>query len=355
MEINVKQLFEKTVDAKASDLHLTVGLPPMLRVSSVLKPMMGYSPLSSDNIEKVLAQVLDEKQLELFHKNKEFDFSFSLGERSRFRSNAFYQKGYVSLAFRSIPFNIPTIDSLNLPSILTEFAKLPRGFVLVTGATGHGKSTTLAAMIDFINKNRAMHIITVEDPIEYVFEDDKSIIQQREMNHDTLSWKNALKSVLREDPNVVLVGEMRDFETISSAVTIAETGHLVFSTLHTNTAAQSINRLIDVFPETEQAQVRAQLADSLEGIISQRLITGINGGVVPAVEILLANNAVRNSIREGKTHLIDNIIATNLESGMISLERSLADLVNQGKVSLDTALSQTLKPDEVKRLVKRDA
>jgi twitching motility protein PilT len=355
MEINIKELFGKVVDNKASDLHLTVGLPPMLRVNTELKPMPGYSALSSDQIEEVLKKLLDAHQLKKFTEQKEFDFSFSLGERARFRSNAFYQKGYVSIAFRSIPFNIPSIETLNLPSIVTEFAKLPRGFVLVTGATGHGKSTTLASMIDFINKHRALHIITVEDPIEYIFEHDKSVIQQREMNHDTLTWKGSLKSILREDPDVVLVGEMRDYETISSAVTIAETGHLVFSTLHTNTASQSVNRLIDVFPETEQAQVRSQLADALEGIISQRLVPSVDGGMVPAVEVLIANNAVKNSIREGKPHLIDNIIATNLESGMVTLERSLADLVNNGKVTLETALSQTLKPDEVKRLVKRDA
>jgi twitching motility protein PilT len=355
MEIITKQLFEKVVESKASDLHLTVGLPPMVRVNTELKPLTGFTALDSPAIENVLKQLLDENQLAKFYKDKEFDFSFSLGERARFRANAFYQKGYVSAAFRAIPFIIPTLETLNLPSIVAEFAKLPRGFVLVTGATGHGKSTTLASMIDFINRNRSLHVITVEDPIEYIFEHDKCVIQQREMNHDTLSWDKALRSALREDPDVVLVGEMRDYETISAAVTIAETGHLVFSTLHTNSAAQSINRLIDVFPEHEQAQVRAQIAESLEGILSQRLIPSIDGKMVPAVEVLITNNAIRNSIREGKTHLIDNIIATNLDIGMVSLERSLADLVNTGKITQDTALSQTLRPDELKRLIKRNA
>lgn len=353
MELNAKDLFKKVVAQKASDLHLTVNLPPMVRVDTKISPLPGYSPLTNDQIMGLIKQLLNETQMELFTKQMELDFSFSLGEEARFRANAFTQKGYVAAAFRAIPFTIPSFDQLNLPSILTEFAKLPRGFVLVTGATGHGKSTTLASLIDYINKNRALHIVTVEDPIEYVFKHENCIIQQRELNSDTKSWNRALKSVLREDPDVVLVGEMRDYETISSTVTVAETGHLVFSTLHTNSASQAVNRLIDVFPEKQQAQVRAQIADTIEGIVSQRLIPAIGGGMVPAVEVLIANNAVRNSIRESKTHLIDNIINTNLESGMISLERSLANLVNEGKVELETALSQTLKPGEVKRLVNK--
>lgn len=355
MELTAKDIFQKVVDNKASDLHLTVNLPPMMRVSRQLMPLPGYSVLNADLIDGLLKQLLTEFQLKLLTENKELDFSFSLGEEARFRANAFYQKGFIAASFRAIPYTIPPVEDLNLPPIIAEFTKLPRGLVLVTGATGHGKSTTLASLIDHINKMRASHIITIEDPIEYVFKHNKSIIQQRELNFDTKSWTKALRSVLREDPDVVLVGEMRDYDTISSTITVAETGHLVFSTLHTNSASQSIHRLIDVFPEKQQAQVRAQIADSLEGIISQRLITSIDGGMVPAVEVLIVNNAVRNSIREGKVHLIDNVIATNLEMGMISLERSLASLVNSGKVDIESALSQTLKPDEVKRLLNKNA
>src|SRR3989344_4707155 len=351
MQLSAKEVLQKIVDNKASDLHLTIGLPPMMRVSSNLSTVPGYAALDSTTIEEFVFQILNDVQEEKLKKEKEIDFSFSLGTKSRFRANAFYQKGFLAAAFRSIPYRVPTIEELNLPSIITEFCKLRRGFVLVTGATSQGKSTSLAAMINHINTNRSLHIITIEDPIEYVFQHDKSIIQQREINQDTLSWRRALRSVLREDPNVVLVGEMRDYETISATVTIAETGHLVFTTLHTNSASQAINRMIDVFPDIQQAQVRAQLADTIEGIISQRLIPAVDGGVVPAVEVLIANNAVRNTIREGKVHLIDNIINTNLELGMISLERSLAQLVNEGKVPVETALAHTLKPDEVKRLV----
>lgn len=355
MELIAKDIFQKVVDNKASDLHLTVNLPPMIRVSRQLMPLAGYTNLNAEAIQGLLKQLLTEYQLKLLEDTKELDFSFSLGEEARFRANAFYQKGFLAASFRAIPYKIPNFDELSLPNIIAEFTKLPRGLVLVTGATGHGKSTTLASLIQNINDTRATHILTIEDPIEYVFKHNKSIIQQRELNFDTKSWSKALRSALREDPDVVLVGEMRDYDTISSTITVAETGHLVFSTLHTNSASQSIHRLIDVFPEKQQSQVRAQIADSLEGIISQRLIPSIDGSMVPAVEVLIVNNAVRNSIREGKVHLIDNVIATNLDIGMISLERSLADLVNSGKVDVEAALSQTLKPDEVKRFLNKNA
>ncbi len=351
MELNKQEVFSKLLANNASDLHVTVGLPPMMRQNTEIKPLPGYSPLTEEQIEKFVYGLLTPSQQSKLKETRELDFSFSFGEKARLRANAFYQKGYLAAAFRAIPYKIPTLQDLNLPMILAEFCKLPRGFVLLTGPTSQGKSTTLAAMIDYINTNRALHIITVEDPIEYVFTNKKSIIQQREMFSDTLSWKGALKSVLREDPDVVLAGEMRDYETISATLTIAETGHLVFSTLHTNSASQAVNRMIDVFPEEQQAQVRTQLADTIEGIVSQRLLPSVKGGMVPAVEVLIANNAVRNVIREGRTHLLDNIINTSLESGMVSLERSLADLVNKGLVSLEVALSHTLKPNEVKRLI----
>lgn len=351
MDINLKDLLQNIVDRNSSDLHLTVGLPPMMRIDRALQPVPGYPSLTNADIENLVYPILNEIQTKQLKSEREIDFSFSHGEKARFRGNAFHQKGFLSVAYRMIPYVVPTLAELNLPSVIAELCKLPRGFVLVTGATSQGKSTTLASMIDYINTNQAKHIITIEDPIEYVFKNDKSIIQQRELFQDTMSWNRALKSVLREDPDVVLVGEMRDYETISSTVTIAETGHLVFATLHTNSAAQSVNRLVDVFPENQQAQVRTQLADSLQAILSQRLVPAATGGLVPAVEILIANSAVRNTIREGKTHLIDNIINTNLDLGMISLERSLASLVNSGKVSLDVALRQTVKPDELKRLI----
>ncbi|NCT55359.1 type IV pilus twitching motility protein PilT [bacterium] len=352
MEINLKELLQNIVDRNSSDLHLTVGLPPMMRIDRALQPVPGFASLTNADVESLVYPILNDIQTNQLKTERELDFSFSHGEKARFRGNAFHQKGFLSAAYRMIPYTVPTLDQLNLPSKVAEFCKLPRGFVLVTGATSQGKSTTLASMIDHINTYQAKHIITIEDPIEYVFKNNKSIIQQRELFQDTMSWARALKSVLREDPDVVLVGEMRDYETISNTVTIAETGHLVFATLHTNSAAQSVNRLIDVFPDIQQAQVRTQLADCLQAILSQRLVPAAGGGMVPAVEVLIANSAVRNTIREGKTHMLDNIINTNLDSGMISLERSLADLVNTGKVTLDTALGQTLKPDELKRLVR---
>lgn len=352
MEIKSNEIFQRVIDSKASDLHLSVGIPPLIRINKKLSTLPGYTILTNESIINLLKQLLDQFQLEKYLAEKELDFSFGVGEQARFRANSFFQKGFHAASFRIIPYEIPSLTDLNLPPVVAEFAKLPRGFVLITGSTGHGKSSTIASLIDSINKDRAAHILTIEDPIEYVFKNNKSLIQQREMNSDTRSWQKALKSVLREDSDVVLVGEMRDYETISATITIAETGHLVFSTLHTNTSAQSVNRLIDVFPENQQAQIKSQLADSLEGIISQRLVPSLSGGLLPAVEVLVMNNAVRSCIREGKTHLIDNIIATNLDSGMISLERSLATLVNEGKIDLQIALSQTLKPDEVKRLIK---
>jgi len=350
--MTIQDLLQKTVSSKASDLHITVGSPPTLRVEGRLAPISEINALDAKQAEDLVFALLNEEQGKRLRQEREIDLSLSFSDVARFRINAFYQKGYLTAALRLIPFKIPTIEELNLPKILYDFCKLPQGFVLITGPAGQGKSTTLASMINEINETREVHVVTIEDPIEYVFESRRALIAQREMYLDTLSWETALRSALREDPDVVLVGEMRDFETIAAAMTIAETGHLVFATLHTNSAAQTVNRIIDVFPENQQSQVRTQLSASLEGIVSQRLLPAIGGGRLPACEVLLASPAVRAVIRESKTHQIDNIIATSSELGMVSLNRALAELVKNGKVSLDVAKMRTLNPEELIRMVK---
>ena len=284
--------------------------------------------------------------------NKELDFSFALGEVARFRVNAFYQKGYLSAALRLIPNRIPTLEELHLPSTFGNLTKLRQGLILVAGPTGHGKSTTIASLINKINEEKGVHVVTVEDPIEYVYPSRKALIAQREMHLDTHSWEISLRSVLREDPDVVLIGEMRDYETIESVLTIAETGHLVFATLHTNSAAQTLDRVVGVFPESQQEQVRMQLSNILEAVLSLRLIPAAQAGRYPAIEVLLATPAVRNVIREGKTHLIDNIIQTSANVGMSTLESSLAGLIKSNKISLETALSYSLRPQDLMREVK---
>lgn len=349
--MNIQKLLEEVIKRDASDLHLAVGALPTLRIDGGLVPMEGYPPLSEELITELVEAILNDDQKEILKANRELDFSFALGEVARFRVNVYHQKGYLSAALRYIPMQIRTINELNLPSLVSNFARLPQGFILVTGPTGHGKSTTLAALLNEINETRAEHIVTIEDPIEYVFPHRRSLVSQRELHLDTHSWDIALRSALREDPDVVFIGEMRDFETMSAALTIAETGHLVFSTLHTNSAAATINRIIDVFPEHQQSQIRAQLAMTLEGVISQRLIPAIEGGRFPATEVLIANPAVRNLIREGKTHQIDNQILTSQEMGMISLEHSLVNLVNSGKITREQALSHTLRPEELSHLL----
>lgn len=335
--LSMKNLLETTFNRNASDLHICVGVPPTLRIDGNLVPLPDLPILTPEDTENLAFSILTEEQKKLFLKNKELDFSYSLEEKARFRVNVFYQKGYISIALRYLPSKIRTLQELGLPSICEEFTKPSQGFVLVTGPTGHGKSTTLAAMIDKINHEKACHIVTIEDPIEYVFLHDKSIIEQRELGLDTHSFANALRSVLREDPDVVLIGEMRDLETIASAITIAETGHLVFSTLHTNSAAQTVDRIIDVFPPHQQPTVRVQLANILLGIVSQRLIPKIGGGRVVATEVLFATPAVRNLIREGKSYQIQNVIQTGREANMISLDKTLASLVQKGEISVENA------------------
>ncbi len=354
--MDIKELLNLTVKNKASDLHLLVGIPPTIRLDGVLNPLSNYPPLTNEVLQAMIFSVISPHQKEILLANKELDFSFGFardatGNEGRFRVNIYYQRGYISGAFRYLEPRIRSIEELKLPKICNDFAKLKQGFVLVTGPTGHGKSTTLAAMINEVNMNRSMHILTIEDPIEYVYPIGKSIVSQREMGQDSHSWNYALRSALREDPDVVLVGEMRDPETIAAAITIAETGHLVFSTLHTNSASQTIDRMIDSFPPSQQPQVRIQLASTLKGIISQRLLPQINGGRVPAAEVLIGNNAVATNIRDGKTHLIDSIIETSQDAGMISLESSLSSLVMSGTISLETAKSYATRPDDLLRMV----
>lgn len=350
--MTLENFLEKVVSTNSSDLHIISGYPPIIRRESVLSPIPGEEVLTPTKTKEMVFTILTVEQRDLLTVNKEVDFSYSLGGKARFRVNAYNQRGSIAAAFRYIPEKIRTVEELNLPKVCHTFAELRQGFILVTGPTGHGKSTTLAAIIDEINKLKACHIVTIEDPIEYVYSPAKSIVSQRELHGDTHSWDIALRSVLREDPDVVLVGEMRDYETIRSALTIAETGHLVFATLHTNSAAQTVDRIVDVFPEHQQSQIRMQLSLTLEAVFSQRLIPSLKGGMVPAAEILVATPAVKTTIREGKTHLINNIIQTSAEVGMLTLEMSLADLIRRGWVSFELAREYCLRPEELTRLVK---
>ena len=348
--MDIQELLGIVFERDASDLHLIAGYPAVLRSGEDLV-RLSDNILSSSDIETAVFSLLTSEQKELFLANRELDFSLNY-PFARFRVNTYFQQETMAASFRLIPLRIKTIEELNLPSVCHCFSRLKQGFVLVTGASSQGKSTTLAAILDEINSTRAYHIVTIEDPIEYVYPKRRAIISQREMKVDTYSWEVALRSVLREDPNVVLIGEMRDIETISTALTIAETGHLVFASLHTNSASQTIDRIVDVFPPNQQNQVKLQLSLTLEGIICQRLIPSLSGQRLPAFEILLKTNALQNTIREGKTHLIDNIIATSAEFGMISFESSLADLVKRGRISEDEALAFARRPAELLRMLK---
>lgn len=348
----IEPLLEEVIKKKGSDLHIQVGLPPMIRVDSALSPVSGATALSEENVEALIFSILDDEQKQILLKDKEYDFSFSFGDLGRFRVNAFHERGNLAAAFRLIPTQIPSIEQLGLPPVINKFAEYPRGLVLVTGPTGSGKSTSLAALINKINFEQSKHIITIEDPIEYTHSSKKSIIVQREVHYDTYSFSAALRSALREDPDVVLLGEMRDLETIASAITIAETGHLVFATLHTNSASQSIDRMIDVFPPHQQAQIRAQLANILMAICSQRLIPLIGGGRIAAAEILVATPAVRNIIREGKSHQLEAVIQTGAEFGMQSMDRTLVDLIKKGMITYDEAKNYAVDLDELDRLMR---
>jgi twitching motility protein PilT len=348
----IEILLEEVVKKKASDLHLQVGLAPMLRVDGALVAVSGADPLTDEAVETLIFAILDEDQKQILLKDKEFDFSFAFGDLGRFRVNAFHERGNLAAALRLIPNEIATLEQLGLPPVVSKFADYPRGLVLVTGPTGSGKSTSLAALIHKINMEQSRHIITIEDPIEYTHNSKKSVIVQREVHYDTYSFSAALRSALREDPDVVLIGEMRDLETIASAITIAETGHLVFATLHTNSAAQSIDRMIDVFPPHQQPQIRSQLSNILMAICSQRLVPTIGGGRVAAAEILIGTPAVRNIIREGKTHQLDAVIQTGAEFGMQSMDKQLVNLIHQGTITYDEARNVAVDIDELDRLMR---
>ncbi len=354
MDLNA--LLEKAIQTSASDVHLMVGITPVYRINGFLQELSSVAPLSEQDLERMLFPLLSPGQKEYFLANRALDFSYgfgggSFGDKGRFRVNLYFQRNTIAAAFRLLPPKVKTIEELRLPSICHKLATLKHGFVLITGPTGHGKTTTIASIINEINMTRSANILTIEDPIEYVYPKGKSVISQRELGHDTLSWGEGLKSALREDPDVVLVGEMRDPESIASAITIAETGHLVFSTLHTNSASQTVDRIIDSFPEAQQNQVRIQLAATLEAVVSQRLIPTIESGRVAATEVLIATNAIRSNIREGKTHLIDSIIETSSEEGMNTIESSLAKLVQDGFITLDTAQAYALRPETLARLL----
>jgi len=337
-EQRIKSLLGLVAQQNSSDLHLTVGRYPTFRIDGKLVPYSKEKIFTSKDTEEISGVILTEENKKKLSEEGQVDFSYELEGKARFRVNAFVQQGRISIAFRLIPVKIKSLDELNVPKSLYDFTKYSQGLVLLVGPVGHGKSTTIASLVDYINHNQAKHIITIEDPIEYVYQQDKCIINQREVHQDSESFQSGLKAVFREDANVVVVGEMRDLETISAALTAAETGHLIFATLHTNDAAQTIDRIIDVFPAHQQNQVKMQLASTLLGVISQRLIPRIDGDRIPAMEILIKNNAVENLIREGKIYQIDNVIETNLDSGMVSVDRSLAELVKNGIISLDNAL-----------------
>jgi twitching motility protein PilT len=343
-------LIETVSREGASDLHISEGRHPVIRVSGFLIPLLKKPILSKADTMGLAKQLVPAQKIDHFFETKEIDFSYTYNE-VRFRGNAYYQRGAVGMALRLIPRKIRTLEELNLPPILEQFTKKPQGFFLVVGPVGHGKSTTLASMIDLINTERAEHIMTIEDPIEYLYEQKRSIVDQREVGDDTNDFDTALKSIFREDIDVVLIGEMRSPDTISTAVTAAETGHLVFSTLHTNNAAQTVNRIIDSFPPTQQDQIRVALAGSLTGIFSQRLIPRISGGQLPAYELLINTSAVQNLIREKRIHEINTVIETGLEQGMIDMNRSLADLVRAGEITVENAFMHSLNSKVLERLI----
>jgi twitching motility protein PilT len=330
-----------------TDLLLTAGVPPLCRVEGELRALPDHPPLTADDTEALLDEILTDEQRNAWHEQREYDFGFSWRNVARIRGNAFTQRGVTAVALRVIPRDIPPMEQLGVPPVVADFARQHQGLILMTGPTGSGKSTTLASVLDLINTERACHIITVEDPIEYVHDHKRAAVEQREVGSDTDTFANALRSVLREDPDVVLVGEMRDLESIRFALTIAETGHLVFATLHTNDTAQSLARMIDVFPADQQAQIRVQLAAALSCVVYQRLLPKIGGGMVAAYEVLVANPAVRNLVKEGKTHQLRNTLVTGAQDGMITLEHSLSALVQSGTISYEDATARSLYPKDI--------
>ncbi|MGB3368346.1 MAG: type IV pilus twitching motility protein PilT [Acidaminobacteraceae bacterium] len=350
--MNIKGLLELALEYKASDIHFTVGVPPIFRLDGKLIKLEELDRLMPKDTERLANEILEDDMKAVLEEMGEVDFSYSLLGLGRFRVNVFKQRGSYSIALRTVPLTVPTIEELGLPLILKELSDRKRGLILVTGPTGSGKSTTLAAMINHINKTRNCHILTLEDPIEYLHKHDKSIVNQREITHDSKTYANALRASLRQDPDVILIGEMRDLETISTAVTAAETGHLVLSTLHTVGAVSTIDRIIDVFPANQQQQIKVQLASVLQGVVSQQLIKRQdNKGRVAAIEIMIANSAVKNHIREGKTHQIINTLQTGRKDGMITMDTSLVELYKNKLITYEDAISYAVDKDMIARMI----
>ncbi|HBC59009.1 TPA: type IV pili twitching motility protein PilT [Candidatus Azambacteria bacterium] len=353
MDYELEDLLMTVIKQNASDLHFSVARRPTLRIDGELVPLSQKPILTPDATKKLVDSLLTKEQAEKLEREREVDFSYSFKDKGRFRINVFYQRNFLGAALRLIPAEIRTVEQLRLPPIINQFTRYNQGFFLVVGPSGHGKSTTLAALVDEINHKRNDHIITIEDPIEYLFLQDRCIVDQREVGSDTLSFHRALRAVLRQDPDVIMVGELRDPETMSTAITAAETGHLVFASIHTNNASQTIDRIIDSFPSGQQNQIRTQLSATLLGVFSQRLVPRIEGGRIPVGELLIANAAVRNLIRENKSHQIDLVIETSAEEGMISLNRALVEMVKQREISLEQAELYSLNPAEMRMILQR--
>jgi len=350
-EQRIKSLLRLVAQQNASDLHLVVGRYPTLRLDGKLYPLTQESILSAEDTQALSDTLTSEDNKKKLIDDGQVDFSYNFEDKARFRTNVFYQQGNISVAMRMVSGNVRTLEELNIPPILYDFTHNAQGLLLVTGPVGHGKSTTLSALIDFINHNSDKHIITIEDPIEYIYEQDRCIINQREIGRDTKTFADGLRSVFREDANVVLIGELRDLDTISTAMTAAETGHLILATLHTNDTSQTIDRIVDVFPAHQQNQVRSQLASVLLGVVSQRLVPKVGGGRIPAMEIMMNNHAVENLIRENKSYQIDSVIETSLRDGMVSLDKSLADLIQRGLITIDDALVYSKNEEYLQMLI----
>lgn len=348
--VHIDDLLRQTCERGSSDLHLAVGLPPVLRVDGSLI-QLDYQPLSPNDTQRLIYDILTSDQVQWFEKTRELDFSYGVRAVGRFRVNVYRQRGSVGAALRAIPDQVPTFEQLNLPRVIKDLTNKHSGLVLVTGPTGSGKSTTIACMIDTINSERAVHIMTIEDPIEYLHRHKKAMVNQRELNTDTDSFENALRAVLREDPDIILVGEMRDLETISAALTLAETGHLVFGTLHTRNAPQTIDRVVDVFPPHQQDQIRVQLSNTLEAVVAQQLIPRLGGGRVAAIEVMVATAAIRNLIREGKTHQIYSALETGGQFGMQTMDKVLADMYRAGMITNEEAIARAIDRENYKRFL----
>jgi twitching motility protein PilT len=352
MDIDFAAVLTRMVEERASDVHITAGFPPAMRVRGRIQPMEDFPQLTAQHTREIVYSILNNDQRKRFENNLQLDLAYAVPGVARFRVNCYFQRGAISAAFRLIPFEIKTIESLGLPLVLEDFTRKPRGFVLVTGPTGSGKTTSLASMVDLINREREEHILTIEDPIEYLHRHNKCIVNQREVGADATDFASALKSALREDPDVILVGEMRDLETISTAITAAETGHLVFATLHTQSTSQTIDRIIDVFPPAQQQQIRMQLSIALAGVVTQQLLPTADGASrIAAAEVLVPTPAIRNLIREGKTHQIYSALQTSAAAGMQTMDAHLAHLVRQGKITRALAESRASVPEELKRLL----